>query len=380
MSLTLEIPGGLVQLSGNRVQAKVTTSAITGTGYNLLLKTTSLDDSFPEGIDAIEPDATTLNALFDIRNRATVPLTYDFTWPLTGAVSANYAQLAKKVAVDVGEIYTDAQGVQQKNWAGLVGVELIILRGGISKHQQAKYNEQETTFYTEYIEAGKFLTLLPDNQKISEAQPVKLWFLPIAADDVTLKVTYELEDGSSGTSTHSVSLLDGNICELLVDPSSLGLNPALTKSYTIQLIDDLELAVSESRTYQIDHNHYERNIYLFAVNRLGGIDCYWFAGHFTRSHNTEGQISERDARITDTQKRATIDVDYKEGRRVWSVNCGYRETEEEMEALVPLLESRNVWKTEGNDIIPVRLNDGDNDLYNTIDDVHNVELTIYEAH
>ena len=380
MSLILEIPGGLVQLSGNRVQAKVTTSAIVGTGYNLLLKTNSSDGSFPEGIDSIEPDATTLNALFDIRNRVTIPITYDFTWPLTGAVSANYAQLAKKVEVDVGEIYIDDNGVQQKNWAGLVGVDLLILRGGISKHQQAKYNEQETTFYAEYIEAGKFLTLLPDNQKISEAQPVKLWFLPTAADDVTLKVTYELEDGSSGTSAHSVSLLDGNICELLVDPSSLGLNPALTKSYTIQLIDDLELAVSESRTYQIDHNYYERNIYLFAVNRLGGIDCYWFAGHYTRSHNVEGQTSERDARITDTQKRATIDVDYKEGRRVWSVNCGYRETEEEMESLVPLLESRNAWMPDGNDIIPVRLDDGDTDLYNTLDDVHNVELTIYEAH
>ena len=47
MALTLTIPGGPVQLNGNRVEAEVSTDTITGELYKLLLKTTSLDDSFP---------------------------------------------------------------------------------------------------------------------------------------------------------------------------------------------------------------------------------------------------------------------------------------------------------------------------------------------
>ena len=125
-----------MQLSGNRVQAEVETDTITGTLYKLLLKTTSLDDpaSFPEGIDAIEPDDDD-KAIFDIRNRVTLPIVYSFTWPLTGAVYVNQPQMAKKVALDIGERFTQvvsSENVDTINWAGLdANNEVLILKGGI---------------------------------------------------------------------------------------------------------------------------------------------------------------------------------------------------------------------------------------------------------
>ena len=383
MALTLTIPGGPVQLSGNRVQAEVVTSAVTGELYNLLLKTSSLDGSFPEGIDAIEPNAD-LQSIFDIRNKVTLPIVYSFTWPLTGNVAVEQPQMAKKAALDIGERYTqvvDNQNIDTVNWAELAANnEILILRGGVSNHQQAKYNEQNTNFYDEFIAAGRFLTLLPDNMRTSPGQPVKLWFITkeITSQELVLKVDYTNTDGISGTKSLQVIIDPDKMYELCVDPGSLLLDAAEVASYSVYF-QKAGVTISGTRSFIIDHASYENNSYLLYANRIGGIDCVWLHGHMKRMFPTESERSQRDARITDTQQRATLEVDWKSGKRKWVINTGYKSADE-MEALTGLFESRNVWLLDGNDIIPVMMEDGDNSYLDTLSEVNEMDLTFIEAH
>ncbi|MGQ7868689.1 hypothetical protein [Sunxiuqinia sp. sy24] len=383
MALSLSIPGGPVQLSGNRVQAEVETTATTGELYNLLIKTTSLDASFPEGIDAIEPNAE-LKALFDLRNRVTLPIVYSFTWPLTGAVSIAQPQMAKKVALDVGERFVQVVSNKNEdtvNWAELTADnEILILRGGLSKHQQAKYNEQNTNFYDEFIAAGQFLTELPNNMRISPGQPVKLWFITkeVTNQALTLKVDYSLLSGSEGTLSHAVTIDPDKMYELCVDPGSLGLDASEVASYSVYF-EKLGVTISATKSYTIDHGNYEHNTFLLYANRIGGIDCVWLHGHVKRSFPTESERSQRDARITDTQQRPTLEVDWKVGKRSWEINSGYKMADE-MTALTGLFESRNVWLLDGNDIIPVMMEDGDNAYLDSLSDANEMELKFTEAH
>jgi hypothetical protein len=384
MALTINIPGGKVQLSGNRVQAEVETGTITGEMYNLLLKTTSLDESFPEGIDATEPDSDK-KAVFDIRNRVTLPIVYSFTWPLTGAVAIEQPQMAKKVALDIGEKYVEVVSGENKdkvNWSELTGADyqVLILKGGVSKHQQAKYNEGSTTFYQEWIAGGKFLTMLPDNMRIAPGQPVKLWFITkeATAQALTMVVDYKTTEGVNDYEEIPVTINPDKLFELCVNPGDLGLVASEITSYSVKL-EKSGVTIGEIRNFQVDHEYYENNTYVLFANRVGGIDCLWFTGRVKRMFPTESERSQRDARIDDTQQRPTLEVDWKAGRRKWVVNTGYKEPDE-MEALAGLYESRNVWLLNGNDIIPVMVEDGDNEYLDTMKDVHDVDIVFTEAH
>ncbi len=384
MSLTLHIPGGAVQLSGNRIQAEVETDTTTGTLYNLLLKTTSLDDSFPEGIDAIEPDKNN-KAVFDIRNRVSLPIVYSFTWPLTGAVAVEQPQMAKKVAIDIGERYVVVVNDENKdpvNWAGLSGAacQVLILKGGISKHAQAKYNEQNTTFYIEWIQAGKFLTMLPDGITVSPGQPVKLWFITkeSSVQSLTIHASFVGTDGTGGALSREITIKPGTMTELCVDMASLGMDATAVSSYSVWL-EKSGTVVSEIRSFEVDQGYYQDNTYLLYVNEVGGIDCIWLHGRVKKMFPTESETSKRDARVSDTQPRPTREVDYKTGRRKWTVNTGYMPAEN-MAALTGLFESRNVWILEGNDIIPVMIADDDNEYYNSTKDTHQMDITFEEAH
>jgi len=386
MALILNIPGGAVQLSGNRVQAEVTTDLVQGSLYRLLLKTSSIDDSFPEGIDAIEPDADQ-KAIFDLRNRVSMPVDYDFSWPLTGDVFIKREQLAKKVAVYIGESFIPDSPPKQINWAMVEGSEtelletqVLILKGAISKHEQAKYNEAAKTFYEEYIEAGRFLTNLPANQRVAPGQPLKLWFITkeTTPQYVRLMVNYTNLDGTSDYIDLYGTIDPDAMYEICVDTGSVGLNASEVDFYTVSLQKE-GIDVSEIRTFTIDHTYYEINTFIFYANRVGGIDPMWFPGQIVESYPTESQKSERNTQTTDTQKKGTFEVDFKTGYRKFEINSGYRSIAEQ-KAMREMLESCNIWFVDGNDIIPVMLEDGDNPLYDTSEDLQNSNLIFREAH
>ena len=376
--LTLNIPGGSVHLSGNRVEAEVTTDATQGALYRLLLKISSADGSFPEGIDAIEPDSDK-KAIFDLRNRVSIPVEYDFAWPLTGDLIIEREQLARKVNIDIGESFIPDTPPKTINWASL-DVQLLILKGMLTKHEQAIYNETGKTFYSEFIEAGRFLTDMPNNQRIAPNQPIKLWFITkeTTAQEVMVLVSYTNLDGTTGSIDLYGTLNPDKMVEICADCGSIGLNADLVDFYTVAIFKD-GIQVSEIRKFTIDHTPYEQNTFVFFANRKGGIDSLWFPGNVKESYPTESQTSERPGRRTDTRKRPTIEVDSKTGYRKWEINSGYR-TIEEQNSLQELMISKNIWFVEGNDVIPVILEDGDNQLYDTYEDIQTTELTFREAH
>lgn len=382
MALELKIPGGDKQLNGNIVHAEIETTETQGDAYRLLCKTTSLDDSFPEGVDSIEP--TGLKSVFDLRSRVSMPVDYDFAWPLTGDVFIKRPQLARQVAIDIGESFIDESGEKIVNWAELSeNNTVLILKGAISIHEQSIYNEQGKTFYQEFIEAGRFLTNLPNTQRIAPGQPVKLWFITkeAVAQEVTLKVNYTRLNGTNDMLSIAGTIDPDSMYEICVDTGSLGLTAAEIDTYTVSLEKE-GVSIGQSVTFAIDHTIYENNTFMFAANRVGAVDSIWFHGHVKAYFPTESETSQRNAQITDTQKKSTLEVDWKSGIRKWEINSGYRTVEEQL-SLKTLLESSNIWITDGNNIIPVNLEDGDNLLYDTFDmltNIPSIELTFREAH
>ena len=363
------------------MHAEIETDLVQGDQYKLLCKTSSLDASFPAGVDAIEPDADK-KAVFDLRNRVSMPVDYEFAWPLTGAVFIKRQQLAKKISIDIGESFIGAGGGKVVNWAGLSGpeVEILILKGAITKHEQAKYNETAKTFYEEYIQSGRFLTNLPANIRIAPGQPVKLWFITKELEQqlVKLKVDYTLLDETEDSLEVDGTIDPDAMYEICADPGSLGLDASLVKSYSVAIEKDA-LPVSESKTFTIDHGHFENNTYLFYSNRVGGINSLWLHGNYKRFFPTSSETSNRNTQITDTQKAPSVEVDYKAGYRKWEISAGYRDIAEQL-ALQEFLESTKIWLVDGNDIIPVMLEDGDNQLFDTLEDVQSIDLVLREAH
>lgn len=217
--------------------------------------------------------------------------------------------------------------------------------------------------------------------RLAAGQPVKLWYITkeAAAQEVNLKVDYTNTDGTTGSKTIAGTIDPDALYELCVDTGSLGLNAAGIASYSVSL-EKAGLAVSEIRTFTIDHAYYEQNTFVFYANLVGGIDSLWFSGHIKFLYPTTSQTSERNWQTTDTQKKGTIETDYKSGYRKWVVNTGNTDDMAYQLALIEILNACDIWMPVGNDIIPVMLEDGDNPLYDTQEDLQNTELTFREAH
>jgi len=395
MAVNFTIYGGLVQLSGTRIEIKVTNDAITGESPRALLKATSTDGAVPGGpFEDSKPWTMTSDtagyAVFDFSEYFDAPVDYDFTYPYGDAVAVKHALRAFDLDILAGASYIDddeeseTYGEKQETWQDAANaVSIRILKGGLSQHRQSVYAENESTFYADFIQGNKFLTYRPDKQKIAYAQPVRLWYLLPGTESVTydLKVVYTAADGTETTLTYPVDLDPDGLYEFVLDPVKHGI-PSDAQKFVVYLASG-ETLITEQRTFVIDSKDYEKNTFLFFTNSLGGIDDLWFTGAVKFSLSASGETGSVELDRSATQKDRSVMVTSSSGSRKWFVYPGNRLTEDDMDYLQDFIYSRQKWLVLNGYIIPVNLELDEFELTDSIADLvinEELEFELTEAH
>lgn len=391
MAVTLsEIASETTHLSGNPIWVKATTTGAPAgaTHYKILLKIISINNVLLGSpfVDGQEPNADNF-AKFDISGYVDQPMPASFTFPLLSFI-AGFKDRIHVIDIVPGESFIDADGNRQINWFDLLG-PLFILSGKIDDHELSGYNDQNTNWFAAWVEAGKFLTHLPDVQKVHPRQPVKLWVKSHLWAYIMTNFTIQghYSDGSVDTINHEPGFFGDHIFEITLQPELLEL--ALVKEngsrlirYTFQWSGGS--VTSPVKTFILDWQPKEYCNYLFFLNPIGGIDCIWLSGGAEPGHNTTSVQAKSQLPKGAKQKDHSVQVS-KNTRMSWKINTGHK-SREEIEALIDLFSSEKVWLLYDAEILnnaklyPVIIQNAEDILASWDSDMHSLDLNLIIAH
>ncbi len=390
MAITVNILGEDVQLSGNPVEIECTggSAPANSKNYQILLKIISEDgklEKFPKTA-VVTPNAAG-EALFDISGYVDQPVKLAFQYPPSGA-GTSYTTQAFNVQVQAGETWMDEDGITQTTWGSISDV-FQILKGGVSQLQLNMMRDASSNFYQFYLANGKWLTARPWGDFVHTAQPVKLWFMPIANASATFKVNAMYMDGSEDLYSSAISLNTNNLYEFNCNAVLLGKDAINGDGSKMSFFDVwLEVGgslISDKRRFTVDWKYCERPNFLLFANSLGGIDDVYLSGYIQDKFNVEGSTAFKRGTRTDTVKDPTIIVTNRQGQNRWTVNTGYKSLTT-MQYLRDLLVSKQAWYVYTNvvganpRIVPIVVENADLVLANRIEDLWDMEITFSEAH
>lgn len=362
MSITIsQIAANSTHLSGNPLRVKLTTSAIpTGAvGYKLLLKIVSIDDVLvgTPFIDDKTPD-TNLAAEFDISGYVDQAIQKDFAFPVTAFLRA-YTSMSYDIHLYAGETYIGSDGVPVENTELTLLQPVFIVKGKLPTYELAKLQDASSSWFADFVEGGKFLTFSPTTQQVSPYQPVKLWMKwpSLGPDSVEIKMFATYDDGTTLTYTKPTSLSRASLYEINAMPELFGFTLDNGTKKIVQYRVWAEFGgevVTEFRTFVIDWDYHQRYWYLFADNRIGGIECIWLKGSIQFAPTGQRTTGVKPLGAANGVKIPTIHVGSSSRRRKWSVNTGYY-WREELRAFEILLDTQNAW-------LAIPPDDGNTDL------------------
>ena len=385
MSVTHSITGGLVHLSGNPIQITLTASSARIT-HKLAVKVTCDDLMGSPFVEEIAPK--NLISVFDISGFIDQPVTYDFDFPAVGVVTA-HPKLAFTVIIDIGEVWTDLAGNRQVQWNNLTtNNTLTVIKGKLRPYELGILNDSGKSFASEYIEGGKFLTHLPNNQVVSPTQIVKLWYLSrwtsIHNAQWNLSIATNLSIDHFFMSGEVILNPVSGLLEFSINPVFIGFNIGPGEnlvSYTFWLSDSGG-DISERRSYMVDNTYYEKAFLFIYVNPLSGIDSIWLTGQYSEGLKTESEVAYRAVPVLSGSKVASQTILSSSSQRTWELNTGPKSPAEIL-ALRDFLTSKQCWMVDPADsekLIPVNIEPGDHKLFDSGEDIQNLDIKIWEAH
>ncbi|HET6558062.1 MAG TPA: hypothetical protein VFG54_12155 [Prolixibacteraceae bacterium] len=383
----VEIPGGSVQLSGNPIEIRVgtTAEAMEGkTNFRIALRINCAALMGAPYVEEIAPGAD-LTSVFDISGFVDQPVTQDFDYPVRGAVNPHDAQVFH-LTIDTGEVYIDANGDRIPSWNGdLTGYEMRIVKGKLRSYELALLNEVGKSFFTEYIQGGKFLTRQPNFQKIAPHHIPRLWYLSRWADNHPFTAHLKINTADKVahipiTQNHTLWSITG-LVDFAFQPEFWGSYYDNVESFEFWLTD-ANGDISDHRTYVVDHGYYEKSFTFYYFNPLSGLDLQWLTGEHTEGVKTESEIAYRPVPFGSGSKVGSLATISASGQRTWSINTGHK-LREEMLGMRDFLEAKKLWMVDPDNydrLIPVVIESGDFSLYDSMKDVQNFEIKILEAH
>lgn len=329
-----------------------------------------------------------LESEFDISGFIDQPVTYDFDFPAVGVVTA-HPKLAFTVTIDIGEVWTDLAGNRQLQWNNLVtNNTLTVIKGKLRPYELGILNDSGKSFASEYIEGGKFLTHLPNNQVVSPTQIVKLWYLSrwtsIHDAQWNLSITTDLKVAHLPKSGEAILNPISGLLEFSINPAFIGFNIGSGEnivSYTFWLSDS-EGDISERRTYIVENTYFEKAFLFIYVNPLSGVDSIWLTGQYSESLKTESEIAYRAVPVLSGSKIASQTTISSSSQRSWELNTGPK-SQTEILALRDFLSAKQCWMVDPADsqkLIPVNIEPCDHKLFDSIEDIQNLDIKILEAH
>lgn len=391
MAITATVSGGAVQLSGNPVRVSCSGASIpTGaSAYRIVLKIISQDGKLANApfIDAKTPD-TNGKADFEIQAYLDAPVKKSFQFPITTAYK-EYPTQAFKVQVQPGERYIDEDGKLVENW-GTTSAVFQILKGGLNPRQISVMKLSSSSFFSTYIQSGKFLTQRPWGDYVHWTQPVKLWYMTSTSRSATFKVEAVYGTGDSDTYSTAVTLNPDYLYEFNCNPGKLGLPKVSTSGNTMQFFDVwLQVGatnVSDKRRFTIDQEYCERPYFMFFANSLGGIDDVYLSGNSKEGFETEGPLTTRAPQEDDTTFEGTIETAARTGHNIFTVNSGWKTTTS-LQHLRDLLVAKQVWALYADaatltaaHVMPIIISTGENQLFDRMNDLHSMDITFRDAH
>jgi hypothetical protein len=263
-----------------------------------------------------------------------------------------------------------------------------MLKGGLSPRQVASLRASGGTFYSKYIQAGKFLTARPWGDYVHPNQPIKMWFMVIVNFTPYFKIKAYYNDGSDQTAQSETSFDDDSLIELNCNPATHGLVLEPTgkrMEYFDVWLEHYGSAVSEVRRFQIDWNYCERPVFLMFANTFGGVDDVYLSGYIKDKFATKGNISYRPQQPTDTVYSPTLLQLDKTGQNKWTINSGWKSLTT-LQYFRDLLVSKQAWylytslSQSVTNIIPITDITADEILVDRKNDMYNIDLSFSEAH
>jgi hypothetical protein len=390
MAVTHTITGGLVHLSGNPIYITLTASSARF-NHRLALKVTrtTLQGVQLLGSPSVEEIAPkNLVSVFDISGLVDYPAQYKFDYPATGATSP-YDLLACRVTIDIGEVWTDTNGKRQESWQNISSNhQLRVIKGKLRQYELSVLNEASKSFASEYINGGKFLTHLPNFQKVAPNHIPRLWYLSrwTSNHPFTAHLRVTTTDGVVHPDiTQDFVFYDiTGLVEFAFQPLFWNFNQApgtLIDRYEFWLTDSGG-DISEHRTYVVDNGYYEESFTLFYVNPFSGIDMIWLTGQHSAGIKIESETAFRPVAASSGTKVASLKTISSSSQRTWEINTGVK-TRAEMDALRDFLEAKECWLVDPsneNSLIPVVVENGDKTLYSSSEDIHHLTVKLQEAH
>lgn len=354
MAITLsELTAPSTHLSGNDIWVKATTSGIPAgaTDYKILLKIVSIDNVLTGSpfIDAITPDAAGV-AWFNFSGYVNQGIRSQLHWPIKGLWEGKitpYTDNAYDIWLYGGERYIDANGNLVEQFEAVPLQPFFIIQGKYPERLVAKLNMQGKTWWDKYIRGGEFLSYMPITQQVTPYQPVKLyWIPPTTPLAVVVKVKYYLQDGTSDV----IVIFTGDLyidvlTEFECHPVNAGIPYAannLPQKFEVW-IESAGETVCAKRTFKINWappiNKYW---YLFADNRMGGIECIGLTGACVFEPAGEKVLVSVPFERGQDVRRATRLAKAGEKTRKWKINSGWK-SKEELAAMEYLLDAPQAW-------------------------------------
>lgn len=339
-------------------------------------------------VEQIAPTGGNLQSVFDISGFIDQPVQYSFDFPSVGAASP-HGSLRFIITLDIGEVWTDTDGNRLVEWSNITSNNKIhVIKGKLRPYELGLLNDAGKDFSSEFINGGKFLTHLPDYQKVAPGQIPLLWYLSrwTGNHDIAAYLKVNLKSNiSQAPIRKDFTLWDiTGLVEFAVQPRHWGFQAGVEdviESYEFWLEDASE-EVSEHRTFLVDNNYYPKSFFFYYVNPLSGVDCIWLTGPYTEGLKTESEITYRTIPAGSGSKVASQTSISSSSERFWELNTGPKSLTEIL-ALRDFLSSRQCWMVDpsnGEKLIPVNIEPADHKLYDVSQDIQSLDIKILEAH
>lgn len=388
MALTLSVPAGSFHLSGNPLWVKIEGAAapVGSTAYKVLLRIDSVDGDLAGApfTDGKAPASGV--AWFNVSGYVDQPLEKRFEWPLAGAFNP-YAEDTRVVTFQAGESWIDENDQQVENW-GMASENHFVVKGGVGPVGLGAYNDSGSSFYSDFVVGGKFLTWMPLSQVVHPSQPVKLWLLAAQRVSADLHIRATYQDGSTAQYVGSPTLYKDIMHEINCLPYHSGWDtmPAVKADGTRMAWYEVWLeGVTQVRRFVVDHTHHHQCNFLFVVNSLGGVDVVWLNGEVQSGFDTQSVEATRQFPRSGSRRQRTVVVASRTGRRTWKINSGWK-SPGEMTALMDGLLTKQAWLLEDaagynkGTLFPVNIANTSSRLVDTSTDLQSVEIDLVEAH
>ncbi len=266
------ITASSITITGCTAHSFAGTDRVARTDLKIVLQLMHNDISIHEELLDVDSDG---NTQCDISEILLPYLENKFTFPGNGNTKmVRHSGMCKEFGVRFAEKYDETI------YGFSLNHNFHAIKAGISKIDQAIFNENNTSFYEQMLASKAFLTNAPKERSITLDANERLYFCLLSGDaDVNVMVDYyendELIESINVDTLDNVSKYD--VIELLIDPTLLSIEASHNK-FDFYLVDGGDYLISEKRTYYIDTDTYYNKRNLLFRSSLSGFDIFMFKG------------------------------------------------------------------------------------------------------